>query len=26
VRLIPPLIIGKTEADTFVGLLNKFLN
>ena len=26
VRLIPPLIIGKEEADRFVGLLKEFLN
>ena len=26
VRLIPPLIIGKEEADRFVGLLKQFLN
>jgi acetylornithine/succinyldiaminopimelate/putrescine aminotransferase len=26
VRLIPPLIIGKKEADVLVGLLQKFLN
>ncbi len=26
VRLIPPLIIGKKEADVFVGLLKQFLN
>lgn len=26
VRLIPPLIIGKQEADTFTGLLEKFLS